>query len=218
MIARDDFDGALTLDWQMIRPDNSQVSLTDRDGFLTILTQQGGILGHDGPEDERTKNIFLIDNPISRTSDFTVTTCLDAFAPTEQLQQAGLLIYDDDDNYLKWVLAFNKTDRRAFDIVWETGGGPMWTGANVETAEENRIWLRVEKRDNEYTVLSSGDGTEFHPHVSTEWGDGGPAYIGLYATNGGSPDATQLPASFDFFELRSGAVPVDWVSESSLNE
>lgn len=49
----------------------------------------------------------MIDNPLAADTDFTVTTCVVQFNLAKQYQQAGLLLYNDDDNYVKWVYEFN---------------------------------------------------------------------------------------------------------------
>ncbi len=140
-LAFDGFDGQLGLNWQVVRPDPSHVSLTRHPGRLTITTQKGSIHGPDGgtagyeaellqqwgkgignsaeeggqkrgnvndPIASRaTKNLHLIDNPLARDADFTVTTCVVNFDPHKQYQQAGLILYSDDDNYMKWTYEFN---------------------------------------------------------------------------------------------------------------
>jgi RNA polymerase sigma factor (sigma-70 family) len=111
-LAFDGFDGQFGLNWQPVRHDPSHASLAKNPGRLTITTQRGSIHGPtDDPKaranEPLTKNLFLIDNPLARDADFTATTCVVGFRPAKQYQQAGLILYNDDDNYLKWNYEFN---------------------------------------------------------------------------------------------------------------
>ena len=112
-LAFDGFDGQLGLNWRPVRHDPSHVSLSKNPGRLTVTTQRGSIHGptpagvKDSAADPRTKNLFLIDNLLARDSDFVATTCVVGFRPARQYQQAGLVLYDDDDHYLKWTYEFN---------------------------------------------------------------------------------------------------------------
>ncbi len=100
---RDDFNEKLSLDWKVIRPDPTHVSLTKVKGALVITTQAGSIHGKqaaDAPADSLAKNIPLIDIPF-KDADWVATTCVTGFQPDTFYQQAGLIVYADDDNYLK---------------------------------------------------------------------------------------------------------------------
>jgi hypothetical protein len=173
-----------------------------------------------------TKNLYLIDNPLVKGGDFTATTCIVDFHPSDQDQQAGLLLYGDDDNYLKWTYEFNDgflpaflepgdagmnrggdrprsdKDRPYFVLVAEREGNPTHhIGANADPRLP-RVWLRVAKRGNVYDFYTSLDGVRFIKHGSTEWGRGGPPKIGLIAQNGRDSTAADIDAQFEFFELR----------------
>ena len=67
--------------------------------------------------------------------------------------------------------------------------------------------MRIAKRGNRYEYLTSTDGKSFQSHGEVEWGDGSPKQIGILAKNGGSKDASELDANFEFFELRAPAPP-----------
>jgi hypothetical protein len=78
------------------------------------------------------KNLYLIDNPIARNGDFSVTTSLVNFAPAAQYQQAGLLISDDDDNYMKWTYEAN--DSYLKDFVGPAEGPTRLPGREFRTS------------------------------------------------------------------------------------
>ncbi len=243
-LAFDGFDGQLGLNWRPVRYDPSHVSLTRAPGRLTLTTQRGSIHRKDlvspaekaagmeaSPEADRTKNIFVIDNPLAEGADFTITTCVVHFKPAKQYQQAGLILYTDDDNYVKWTYEFN--DDYVKDYVTNAdqasagsgaapgGGAPEGSGrpffiAVVETKGEPShaiaaeagpnlpsVWLRVQKRGNLYDCSTSTDGGHFVKRGTVDWGKGGPKRVGLIAQNGGEAGVPEIDAQFEFFEMRA---------------
>ena len=95
----DDF-GSPTFDtrWSWVREDSTHWNLTERPGLLRIKTQEGTL--YQGTN--TTKNVLLQPAP---AGDFEIQTRV-LFAPTENIQTAGLIIYQDDDNYLALIRGF----------------------------------------------------------------------------------------------------------------
>jgi regulation of enolase protein 1 (concanavalin A-like superfamily) len=211
-LAIDEFDGKFTLNWKPVRPDPSHVSLEKTPGMLTIRTQRGTIHGEETRDELgegiRAKNLYLIDNPLAPNTDFVVTTCVSGFTPEMSFQQAGLIIYNDDDNYLKFGYEFDwrKEQGQTFIGVAETLGVPLHYPVESESGLK-RYWLRLTKRGDRYEFASSLDGKEFRVHGEATWGDGSPKRIGLVAKNGGNKDAGEMDANFEFFELKSPPEP-----------
>jgi regulation of enolase protein 1 (concanavalin A-like superfamily) len=204
-LAYEGFDGTLRLNWKPVRSDPSHVSLTKHRGKLTITTQRGTIHGNEKAANEPSaKNLFLIENPFSKDADFVMTTCITEFEPTVRYQQAGLLVYDDDDNYAKFSYEFNwpKGEGQHFILVLETDAKPQHFPA-AEVSDLKKVWLRLTKHGKSYEYATSTDGKSFTAHGTQEWGDGGPKMLGLVAKNGGPDGVPEIEANFDFFELRS---------------
>ena len=107
LLAADQFEGKFELDWNPIRENPSNVSLTKNPGQLTITTEKGTLGGNEVLRGAPSKNLHLIPNPVADDGDFVMTTCIVGFKPTMIWQQAGLLVYDDDDNYLKYDMEFS---------------------------------------------------------------------------------------------------------------
>ena len=191
----DSFDGKLELDWEVIRPDPTHVSLEKTPGRLTITSQYGGLfkgVAH---------NIHMIPNPAPGGGDFVVTTCLEQFHPVAPFQQAGPHIYDDEDNYLKAITA--RSERSVLiGSSWESKGEFGGRDLIAEDVEWDRLWLRIIKRGRAYESSFSLDGKDYTVIAERVWGDGSPQKIGLAAMN---EDGTSAPldAAFDFFEVRS---------------
>jgi tetratricopeptide (TPR) repeat protein len=209
VLAYDGFEGGLSLGWNILKPDPSHFSLSNNQGTLTITTQYGE-LGSDDYE-----NLFVLDCPVASGQDFQLTTCLLGFKPAANFHQAGLVCYNDDDNWLKLVYGWNSfAGVPFFNVGTDTDGHVINVLFRASPAAE-RVWLRIIKRGNRYTLYTSPDGDTFLPMTPmildlagvfqgyAVWGDGSVRRVGLLANNGSGPVAPEIDASFDFFEVRS---------------
>jgi beta-xylosidase len=205
----DDFNSP-TLDsrWSWAREDPTHWSLTSSPNNLRIISQPGNLFGT-GPGNNNQKNILLT-NP--SMSDFQITTKV-SFNPTQNFQNAALLVYQDDDNYisLERVYGFGNSS----EFILEQGGVPTFTvSANTATTTH----LRIIKRGNTYTGLSSFDGATWNIMGQFNAMFSSPK-IGLGAGNGGS-GGTEIPANFDYFSfipLPAQAVWTDDFNSTNLN-
>jgi RNA polymerase sigma factor (sigma-70 family) len=199
------FDGKLRLKWKVLRPDEKRYSLTKNKGKLTITTQRGTIHAEADRTEIKAKNLFLLNNP-SPKKDFEVTVCISGFTPKEIYQQGGLICYDDDDNYVKFVYEFSSfTNAACLGVVSETAAK-----SNIEhfdaPKDSKKVWLRLTRRGEKYECASSGDGKKWTVHVQRAWGEKGPAKIGLIAKNGGT-NAPEVDVCFEDFRLRPAPAP-----------
>jgi hypothetical protein len=123
-----------------------------------------------------------------------------AFQPLEPYHQAGLIFWDDEDNYLEWI--YQMMDRRGlnFNAGIEANGPTQYTYIPAEAPPE-KLWLRVTKRGSSYECTTSIDGKSFTVHTVESWGDGSPKRVGLFALNGSLTHPPEVDASFDFFEV-----------------
>ncbi|MEM6690118.1 MAG: DUF1349 domain-containing protein [Planctomycetota bacterium] len=204
---RDEFTGSPFLRWEVVRPDSTHVSFDKNPGALTITTQRGSI--HRNEKSDRlgegiqAKNIYLINNPVSEDVDFVVTTKIEGFRPTMRFQQAGLILYEDDDNYLKWGYEYNwpAGKGQGYCVLTETDAVSSFRYAEANTNSDEH-WLRITKRGGRFEYSYSVDGESFFVAGSVAWGNRTPSRIGILAKNGGSPTATELDVQFDFFEVK----------------
>lgn len=215
VLASDLFDGRFDLDWDVQNPAPSHLSFSENPGTLTITTQSGTFTR------SRTdyRNLALLDCPAAPGQDFQVTTCLASFAPRELWHQAGLVLWNDEDNFLSLVYEWGEgppelrqENQRMFTVCAESEGRPVfaWYYADQDLS---RLWLRVTKRGTRFELFTSEAGETFTPlnpmrtrgvvdHV-VSWGDGVVRRVGLFAGNGSAPDVTPIDASFDLFEIRT---------------
>jgi regulation of enolase protein 1 (concanavalin A-like superfamily) len=207
----DSFDGKFTLDWKVVRPDKDHVSFKKVPGCLVITTQRGTIHGKEKDdafsEGTQARNIHLIDVPLGKDRDWQATTCVRDFVPDTIYQQAGLIVYDGDDDYLKWGYETDgqRPAGQQFVLVAETEGVPAHDRPAGSESGLKKFWLRVTKRGDRYEYAWSKDGDRWVAGGERQWGTGAPKRVGILAKNGGNKDAPEIDAAFEFFELR--AVP-----------
>lgn len=92
-----------------------------------------------------------------------------ASTSTALATSSGLLIYGDDNNFVRLDL-FNDNDTRQVEFIKaqspQASGYPTWGATNVGAASINAqvsVWLRIARRNvngaEHYTAYSSNDGT-----------------------------------------------------------
>jgi hypothetical protein len=117
-----------------------------------------------------------------------------SFNPIQNFQNAALLVYQDDDNYISLERSYGFGNNSEF-ILEQGGVSTFIVSANTATT----TYLRIIKRGNTYTGLSSFDGAtwnvmgQFNAMLSSP-------KIGLGTGNGGS-GGTEIPADFDFVKV-----------------
>ncbi|WP_447007282.1 ThuA domain-containing protein [Saccharothrix isguenensis] len=198
----DDFTGS-SLDacrWNaVVRHDPSGVGLAD--GSLRIDTSAGDIYG----TPNGTPANFILQN--APEGDWTIETKVDGSALNEQFQQAGLIAYVDDANYVKLdyltTNAPGSAVERGIELRSESGDvvGQPQRGAGGLT---QGVWhLRLTKSGDTYTGSYSADGqswTVLEPVANPALAAN--AKVGLFALGG--PQTASKPARFDDFRVGAG--------------
>lgn len=181
--------------WEWIRPPaDSTVGLVD--GMLRLATQAGDLADH-------TPSILTEPTPVG---DYAVETRMRLNLPPEgccqDFVQAGLVIYGDDDNYLK-LAHLSVGDTRQIVFTKTVGPVPRRTpheGNAVVGPAATWIYLRIVKRtlagEDAYTAYSSRDGMDWLR--GSTWTDtlGPAARIGLVAMGG-----VGFIAAFDYVRV-----------------
>jgi beta-xylosidase len=197
----DNFDDT-TLDsrWAWVREDPAFWSLTTNPGYLQITAQNGGLHGTGGDQE----NILLTPAP---SGDFMIITKLD-FAPYENYQIAGLLIYEDEDNYL--YLGRGYADGSKVRFRNEIDG---ITTTETMDVPQTSIYLRIIRDNNIYFGFYSLDGSNWE-FVGVQYNDLLNPGIGVGATPGLTQ--TEIPVDFDFIQLE--VIPYNTIWEDDFNE
>jgi hypothetical protein len=165
----DNFDGpTLENRWTWVREDNSHWSLTDNPGFLRIIAQPGSLYGAIG-----NNNILLTGAP---SGNYQITTRV-TISPIENFQGAGIIVYQDDDNYIRLSRRF----------------------ANIGVSETSTtIYLRISKVGESFSGYYSTNGSDY-TLVGQIGGTITSAQIGITSECG--PSVLEMPSDYDFFQL-----------------
>lgn len=191
----DNFNNA-TLDsrWSWIRESSDHWSLTSNPGFMRITTQSGGV---------KTGNNLLVQP--APASNFEIETHV-FFTPTENLQIAGLLLYQDENNYL--LLGREYCDEIQYGCV-ENGiyfnhVEDSWIFDEIyamTTTLTGEAYLKVTRLGDLYKGYVSENGSDW-TEVGTHTVVSGfvPSMVGLAALNQLDTPA-EIEAKFDTFRL-----------------
>ncbi len=141
--------------------------------------------------------------------DYMVETKVDLNLPLSGVgpdyAQAGLLLYKDDNDFIRMDL-FNNNDTRQVEFIKALvpqAGYPSWGATNAGppaiTSDVN-VWMRIVKRnvngEEHYTAYSSNDGTTWTQSGTWVHTLGASARICLYAGN-----RSGFTASFDYVHV-----------------
>lgn len=139
----------LKKDWTVVREDKEHWRLENGKG-LVLNNQQAGLYGSGGD----CKNIFLLE----QTGDYTVETKITLSENfNTNFQQFVLLVYQDDDNYIK--LNYGMNTGTGCQFLFEKDGSEkksFGVGLSSQT-----VFLRMVKSGNVYSAYVSPDGNEF---------------------------------------------------------
>ncbi|WP_244286359.1 DUF1349 domain-containing protein [Cellulosimicrobium cellulans] len=194
----DEFDGT-ALDacrWSIVREDPTGYRVAD--GSLQIDTTPTDIYGTGNTD---VPNILLQEQP---GDEWTIETKVDGSAFDRQYQQGGLIVYGDDDNYVKidYVVDNQAGQARAarIELRSEVGGVVQDPQPSVNNVAESVWHLRLTRSGDTFTGAYSADGetwTELAQGVTNA--AAADAQVGLFAL--GASAATGAPASFDYFRV-----------------
>lgn len=200
----DSFDSAeLKLDWNFRRlPEANTYSLTANQGFLRLYAKANVI--------QERKRASLVGFR-QTASDFEYTAKMH-FAPESNDSEAGIIVYQKDNNYISLTLQKSESglslkavhsavadDSRIIKAV------NTLNEVGIEQPEE-AIYLRILSKDHQYQLLYSLDGTDNFELLTTTTADGvlsrkyTGANLGLYSTGNGMDSGDY--ADFDWVEYQ----------------
>jgi hypothetical protein len=157
----------------------------------TTTLQAGDLWG----SNNNARNLLLLTAP---PSDFEISTRVE-IAATQNWQQAALLIYADDDNYVRLARVYDNGGQ--VQLVAEMGGTPLyWATPTGLTA----LHLKLSRVGATYTGFFSADGVNW-AEVGHVAGVSLPGVRAGLAAWGGTGAAAEIAADFDWFCLNGGA-------------
>jgi beta-glucosidase len=193
----DEFSGtAVGPQWTWIRQDPATEQVSS--GALRITPEQGDLAGT-----TNTARNILVQPALG---DWTIDSKLTLSAPPHaNTQQAGIIAYQDDDNYLKLGWQFSGGVAQLVETTEDSlSGTPVTqTLAAVPTAGllSDTVWLRMMKVGPRYVTAYSSDGVHFVPLY-----DVGASLqnvkVGVFAYSG-ADTSTDLNAAFDYVRVHN---------------
>jgi regulation of enolase protein 1 (concanavalin A-like superfamily) len=199
----DDFsDPTLAQGWSWTREDPAGWNLSERPGWLKLVTSGNVLLGAGG-----SAPVLLHAAP---DGDFEIRSRIE-FSPTSDFHFAGVLVYSDDDHFVALGRAFcDVTPACVGDGVYIDNDEAFLAGGSTVIAQGNlpsgAIWLRLLRQGTTYSGFWSSDGDAW-TEVGTTTASFTPSSVGLLATTGGS-GAAPASALFDLYQVLPPS-PVD---------
>ncbi|GAA1645514.1 hypothetical protein GCM10009744_40340 [Kribbella alba] len=180
----------------IVRPDPTAYRVTG--GAAEIDTSKGDI--YQGTA-SNPKNLLLQPAP---DGDWTVETKVDASSFNEAYQQAGLMVYSDDANYVK--LDFLTTNAvggavsREIELRSEVSNAIVQPAPNASPAPTQGVWyLRLAKSGSTFTGSYSADGVTWKALPAVTNTALASASFGIYAY--GADQVASKTAKFDYFKI-----------------
>ena len=190
---RDDFNGILDAGWSWVREDPLNWSLTALPGSLQINVAGGYVAAGTNP------NLLLRPAP---EGNFQIETQI-TFRPSRNYQFAGLIIYEDDKNFLQ-------AGRSTCNSIGCAGTGLYMNyyengvlakpDFGQRYGEIDPLLLRLSRRETTYTFEASPDGKVWFI-IGSHTSDMNPPQIGL--VTGQRMQGENIPARFEYFEVRT---------------
>ena len=212
--------------WNWVRENKSGWSLTEKPGFLTLTAGPGDIT----EASNNAGNILLQ----SANTDWTVDTkVVFSGAPGMPAQSAGIVAYQCDDNFVKFVYGAAAMGRGrapmgggagSLQLIVEENGNQA-SSASLSMADiikaDNTLYMRLVKKGDLYTAYYSVDGKKFTQFAQAKAvlkdiqagliaseGVQNPAMARMMPPGGAAPVATPaapFKASFDYFKISNAS-------------
>ena len=160
---------------------------------MRIITQTGDIY----QTYTDLKNILLQ----NITGDWTITTKVTFSAkPSQIYQQAGLIVYQDDNNYVKLARIFlGSPNNNVFQFGKEVSGTYTDQFA-TDSISSTTVYLKITKSGTNYSAYFSADGATYTQVGTAQSVSLSPIKVGMFATNG-TQTATALNVDYDYFNI-----------------
>lgn len=192
----DDFEGReLGPEWRWIREPTGRWNLREREGWLTIHTGNTNLLGPGG------------DSPVllrwTALDNFELVTRLE-FAPSANFQHAGIVAYQDDDNYVSILRAYCDAENCSGDGAYLDNDqafirGELFDNNVGDLPAGQPVLLRLVRQGDHYSAFWRPDDGEWILVAETEAALDHPK-LGIYA-NSSKAGAPSIPAQFEFIEF-----------------
>jgi regulation of enolase protein 1 (concanavalin A-like superfamily) len=190
----DNFQGAWNNDWDWIDPnDDTTYSFTAHTGFLRLTVPDGndltGVTNYDAPR--------LL---VPQDGNFTIETLVE-FDPQETYQGAGLLVWQDEDTFLRVEFGFGGMGGGAKNVVFcrqEYGG--LGLAGSIDLSDTlTRVELRLQRQGDQFKAWYRQVGGTWYEIGSTEIFLDYTVGVGIIQVT--QYTATEISADFDYFKV-----------------
>jgi hypothetical protein len=201
----DEFNGGLEPEWQWVREPTGADAPRVENGQLLWPTQRGDLTGT-----ANNASVLLRDAP---AGDYTVETKVTlplGENDVRNFQQAGLIVYVNDDDFLRFThVAIWNTRTTEYGKEQVYAGRPAY-GSMLVAPPADTTWLRLSHRvfaatgEHAYRAAVSTDGVHWIWGGTWTLPAGTTPRIGLVSHGAGGPAAEQVPsatAAFDYFRV-----------------
>jgi len=179
--------GSLDSHWSIQNEDSTNYQFISNG--LQIATQAGDIA------DNSMKNLFLQ----QAAGDWAVQTKVNlSAAPSANYQQAGLVVLDDNSNYLK--LDYERNGNSNVFRFYNISNNNTTQVGTATSANQTNLYFRLYKKGSTYTAFYSTNGTSFTSLGSTTVNYAYPR-LGLVASNGTGSTAPAINAAFAYLKV-----------------
>ena len=192
--AGDEFNGT-ALDktrWNAIQREDTSLYTVGSGGLTMTLVQADVASGN--------KN-YILQTADHTSPDYVLETKLSAWTFVGQFRQAGILIWQDDNNYVKFNAISDGTNTRInrFENRSKVGGTVQPSGPNLNAPENlTAIWLRMTKSGTSYQAEVSFNGTTWQNVGAAVTNPTADMKFGLYTAG---VDGAGGTATFDYFKV-----------------
>ncbi|MCC7173499.1 MAG: DUF1349 domain-containing protein [Planctomycetes bacterium] len=185
--------------WTWIREDTSHWSLTERPGWMRIITQSGQDNWPSTPQ-------CCLENKLLRevTDSDVRISCKLAFQPNAPFQQAGILVFKDEDNFIWGARSYGQDNAGQQCFIMAEQNGSSWDYHSLPVSD-TLVYLRVDKTAETYAAYLSTDSVDwtYIGSVTSSLSANGVIKVGLYGATGPDSTVQNIPADFDYFRIDS---------------
>ena len=120
------------------------------------------------------------------------------FDPHVRFDQCGIAMYLDENNWLKAGIEYGDADHQFLGSVVTNEGYSDWATTEIG-ADVRTMWYRLSRREDDYRIECSSDGTRFQQMRICHMSKGkGTIRFGIYAC---SPEESSFEARFTHMEI-----------------
>jgi len=195
VLFRDDFNGAMQSGWAWTRENPATWSLTPTG--LQIELEYGDLWQN---WTNNCRNMLLRPAP---SSDFIIEAKLDV-SLVAPINQAHILLYYNDDHYVRFGPVLSYGYQVVIDVVHEVGGGIAHQSAVFWGS--NLLYLKIQKSGSSANCYYSSDGQNWLLHHTISDLNFSVVQVGLVAFDGSEPPSSSV-ATYDYFQISEPAPP-----------